>query len=71
LGGDTNLKHTGDDISTCTAACETTDGCVAVHWHKTDNHCHIKVGDFTHEDWMSSLSGDSDYDTCFSASLLV
>merc|ERR1712110_1271283 len=67
LGGDSDLEGTGDDISTCHAACESTKDCIAVNWHKTDNHCHIKVGGFSQDDFEGSLSSSDDWDTCFKA----
>jgi len=71
LGTDTNLKHTGDDRSTCTGACDAMSGCVAVYWHKTDNHCHVLTGSIKLSDWESELSSNSDYDSCFKGSSLV
>jgi tartrate-resistant acid phosphatase type 5 len=65
LGSDSNLHWTGNDISTCHAACERTHNCVAVNWHKTDNHCHIKVGGFARGEFDGSLSSTDDWDTCF------
>jgi tartrate-resistant acid phosphatase type 5 len=71
LGSDSDLQGTGDDISTCHSACESTENCVAVNWHKTDNHCHIKVGGFARDDFEASLTSSSNWDSCFKASALL
>lgn len=65
VGKDTNLQHTGDDRSSCTTACEGTANCLAVFWHKTDSHCHVLTGSFSHSDWSAKLSSNSEYDSCF------
>lgn len=64
-GTDTNLQHTGDEIETCQQACEGTSDCVAIYWHKTDNHCHVLTGSFSKDKWEGKLSSNSDYDSCF------
>lgn len=65
LGGDSDLEHTGDDVSTCQSSCEQSEGCVAINWHKTDNHCHIKTGTFGHDDFTKSFKSDSNWDSCY------
>lgn len=65
IGTDKDLKHTGDDRSTCTSACEARSDCKAIYWHKTDNHCHVLSGGFSHSDWQGKLKSDGDYDSCF------
>lgn len=65
LGTDTNLRGTGSDRSSCTDACEATAGCIAIYWHKTDSHCHVLTGSFSHDDWAGKLSSNSEYDSCF------
>jgi tartrate-resistant acid phosphatase type 5 len=62
IGTDQNLKHISDDRADCLTACGS--DCTAIYWHKTDNHCHVLSGDFTHDDWTGKLSSDSDYDSC-------
>jgi len=64
-GTDTNLKGTGADITSCQQACQETADCVALYWHKTDSHCHVLTGSFSHDKWEGKLSSDSDYDSCY------
>jgi len=71
LGTDTNKGHTGDERSSCTDTCDSTDGCIAVYWHKTDNHCHVLTGTFSHDDWQTKLSSNGDYDSCFRTSVVM
>lgn len=65
VGTDTNKKATGADISSCESVCEQISNCNAIYWHKTDLHCHVLTGSFSHDDWTASLSADSDRDSCF------
>lgn len=67
-GTDTNLQYTGDDLSTCQRACQETEGCLALYWHKTDSHCHVLTGSFSHDKWAGKLDSNNDYDSCFRGS---
>merc|ERR1712157_91979 len=64
-GTDTNLQHTGDEIETCQQACAQTSDCIALYWHKTDNHCHVLTGSFKKDKWEGKLKSDDDYDSCY------
>merc|ERR1712061_11962 len=68
IGRDINLEYTGDDISSCTSACDKMDDCLAVYWHKTDSHCHAFTGNFRQSEWEDSLWSNSHYDSCFKRS---
>merc|ERR1711865_1260758 len=68
IGTDTNILSTGDDRSTCQSACLKTSGCKAVYWHKTDLHCHILTGTFSHNNWNGKLQSSNDYDSCYKTS---
>jgi len=65
VGKDTNLKGTGADISSCQQACDNTEDCAAIYWHKTDSHCHVLSGSFSYNDWTAALQKDSERDSCF------
>merc|ERR1719498_203796 len=68
VGKDTDLQKTGSDISSCQQRCISTQDCKAVMWHKTDNHCHIFTGSFSHDDFASSLKSEKEHESCFLAS---
>jgi len=65
IGVDTNLQATGSDISSCQKRCRATAGCEAVYWHKSDLHCHILTGTFSHDQFTSVLASNTAYDSCF------
>jgi len=65
VGKDTDLKSTGSDISSCEKRCLAKDTCKAVMWHKTDKHCHIFTGSFSHDEFLSALKSDGERDSCF------
>lgn len=67
MGTDTNLQYIGDDRSTCLDACLERD-CLAIYWHKKDNHCHVLSGSFSHSDWKGALQSSSEYDSCYQTS---
>jgi len=66
LGTDDDLQHISDDRADCLSACGS--GCKAIYWHKTDNHCHVLSGSFSHDDWSGKLKSNSDYDSCYRTS---
>lgn len=68
IGKDHNNGATGDDISTCHSACLGKSDCKAVYWHKTDLHCHVLTGTFSHSSWNGNLHSDNDYDSCYKTS---
>jgi len=65
VGNDDDLQGTGSDISSCKSACEATSDCKAIYWHKSDSHCHVLTGSFSHDNWSKALESDSDHDSCF------
>ena len=65
VGTDQDLKATGADITSCEKRCLDTDTCKAVMWHKSDSHCHIFTGSYSHDDFVSSLSKSKSHDSCY------
>jgi len=65
VGTDTNLKGTGSDITSCEKRCRAMKFCKAALWHKTDKHCHIFTGSFSHDEFISKLTKDDTHDSCF------
>ena len=63
---DDDLKSVaGNNIEGCEAACNGKVGCVALYWHKKDNHCHVLSGPApTHDQFMAALQKDSTHETC-------
>ena len=58
----------GGTVIACEEACNGTDGCVAVRWHKTDSHCHTisaaSAVTITHSQFMKALEQKSGYEAC-------
>jgi hypothetical protein len=38
---------------------------VGVAWHKDDHHCHILVGNATHDKLVAALKKDITFESCF------
>jgi hypothetical protein len=41
------------------------ESCVGVAWHKDDHHCHILVGNATHDKLVAALKKDITFESCF------
>jgi hypothetical protein len=70
----TKLKRLGKDknllikvnILDCQSQCVKREGCKAIRWHRWNRHCHLYIGDFTHDDFNSKLEPTVHrHDSCF------